>query len=513
VRVRISQPPAETIEAYRVDNGLDRFRSLPQKLGRYYAPLSQAPLYKADATQLARPFSEYPALLAHVPAPGLLHPVGFHPGGFDENYPDFLPPAPNWGTTAELTAMFQQAQAMNFLVMPYTNPTWWDDQSPTLQALPPPLTIDNIALFDQQGTARYESYNSHGGYVVSPYAPFVQQRLRQLNEAMTREVPSSLIFEDQIGARPWLFDHNPASPGPTAYPQGWLEHTRSYSPSLLMTEEGFDRLAETEAGFHGSILLAERSGETAAALGTGTWQPYPLAPLMARDKTLFYQHDLAPETFTKDRPTLLWNMAFGYMLSYDLHESRQGGGLNSPWLSLVAAFQKQVISRYAAERMTGFRRLPEGVTESVFETFSVVSNWSQSSAYPVGPHTLPPLGFAAMSNDGSVTGGLFAAYNDAPLSSGDHYIIEVRGSGGIIVRQPVGTTTDLTIKLLPDWQPADRLEVQAFSRDNRFITAAPASVGPHGLTFSYQSRVEGQNVAYYRICQVCYSSFGPAILK
>jgi hypothetical protein len=118
-----------------------------------------------------------------------------------------------------------------------------------------------------------------------------------------------------------------------------------------------------------------------------------------------------------------------------------------------------------------------------------------------------------MSNDGSVTGGLFAAYNDAPLSSGDHYIIEVRGVNGIIVRQPVGTTTDLTIRLLPDWQVTDSLKVEAFSRDNQFIAAASASVGPHGLTFSYQSRVEGQNVAYYRICQVCYSSFGPAILK
>jgi hypothetical protein len=106
VRIRIGQTPAETIEAYRLDNGLDRFPSLPQKLGRYYAQVSQAPLYKADAAQIGRPFSDYPALLAHVPSPGILHPVGFHPGGFDENYPDFLPPAANWGDTAELAAMY-----------------------------------------------------------------------------------------------------------------------------------------------------------------------------------------------------------------------------------------------------------------------------------------------------------------------------------------------------------------------------------------------------------------------
>ena len=48
VRIRISQSPLETISAYRVDNGLDQFRPLPEKLGLRYTQTVQSPLYKAD---------------------------------------------------------------------------------------------------------------------------------------------------------------------------------------------------------------------------------------------------------------------------------------------------------------------------------------------------------------------------------------------------------------------------------------------------------------------------------
>jgi hypothetical protein len=113
-----------------------------------------------------------------------------------------------------------------------TNPTWWDDESPTLQDLPAPLTVADVAVLDDRGVPVYEHYGAHGGYVVSPHAPFVRQRLGQLVEQMTVDVPGDVLFEDQIGARPWPFDHNPSSPHPMAYIEGWLEHTRTYSRSL-----------------------------------------------------------------------------------------------------------------------------------------------------------------------------------------------------------------------------------------------------------------------------------------
>lgn len=537
VRIRISQSPLETINAYRVDNGLDELPSLGEKLGSHYTQVVQSPLLRAVANQLRIPFSEYPDFLSQIPYPGILHPVTYMPYGHDENYPDFLPPDPNWGTQQTFSDMVQDVQAMNFVVMPFINPTWWDDESPTFQD----LILADVAVLDEQGSpdssyecfaehpdppecnpenaSRDSEFNSsfayprlHGGYVVSPYAPFVQQRLDQAIREITEDIPSDMLFEDQIGARPWLFDHNASSPYPSAYMEGWLDHTRTYSDTLLMTELGFDRLVETEVGFHGSVLLPERLGFTPGWWGTDTWHPYPLATLMARDKVLFYQHDLAEQTMAVDKATLTWNLAYGYMLSYDLVETSYGGGLDSDWLELVGAFQKHVLAGYAGEAMTNFTNLEDRVTQTSFETFTVIANWDETNTYNAGEHILPPLGVLAMSADGTVTAGVFTSYNGVPLSAGDHYLIEERNSTNIVVRQPLGADTSLTLDLLPSWSPSDPIEAWAFTVTGQFIGSAAATVTAQDITFFYQQQMGEQSVAYYKVVKPG-KIFLPLILK
>jgi hypothetical protein len=497
VRIHISQSHLDTINAYRSDNGLDSFPSLREKLGSRYDQVVQSPLFKADTVQLGTPFSDYADVLSQVPAPGILHPVAFQPRGHDENYPDFLPPASCWGTTADFAAMVRDAQTRGFLVMPYTNPTWWDDESPTLQD--PAVAITDVAVLDDEGNPVYEHYDWHGGYVVSPHSPVVEHRLHQLVISMTEEVPSDLLFEDQIGARPWLFDHNAWSPYPMAYIPGWLEHTRTYSDRLLMTELGFDRLAETEVGFHGSVLLPQELGLTDDWWGGDTWHPYPLAPIMVRDKVLFYQHDLAPETFTTDKATLTWNLAFGYLLSYDLAKSDFGGGLDSEWLDLVSAFQKHALSHYADELVTAFANLEGDVTQTAFESHTVVANWDEASSYTTGRHTLPPGGVLLTSADGNLTAGTFTHFNDVPLSAGDHYLIESRGWSDIRVYQPIGADTDLTLDPLPGWTPDDPIRAWAYAPDGRVIGGAPVTLTAEGIRFTYRQHVAGQSVDYYRV--------------
>jgi hypothetical protein len=499
VRVRVGQSARETIKAFRADNGLDRLPSLAEKLGPRYNQIVRSPIYKADANQLNIPFSQYAALLAKVPVPGILHPVTFQPGGHDNSYPDFLPPDARWGTTADMAQMFRDAQARGFLVMPYTNPTWWDDESPTLQNLPAGVGIGDLAVLDEYGVPMYEHYGANGGYVMSPYPAFVRDRLARLIRQMSEDVPSDLVFEDQIGARPWPFDHNASSPGPAAYMTGWLGHTRAYSDTLLMTELAFDRLAETEIGFNGSVLLPERFGYTPDWWGTGTWRPYPLATLMARDKVLFYQHDLAPETFTVDKATLTWNLAMGYMLSYDLVHSTFGGGPASPWITLAGDFQRELLARYAGEELTDYEEIAPGVTRTSFRTFQVIANWNASAPYVTGGHTLPPQGVLAASTDGSVVGGVFTAYNGVPLSAGDHYLIVVCGLADVTVRQPAGADTSLTLALPPGWAPGHTIEARAHTRSGASIGTVPVSVTAAGITFTYRGQVNGQPIAYYRV--------------
>ena len=502
VRLRIGQSLGESIAALRSDNGLDRFPSLHQKLGTLFAQVAQAPLYKADARQLNLPFTQYPTLLARVPTPGILHLVAYQLGGHDVGYPDFLPPDATWGTTEEMATLFRQAQGSGFLVMPYINPVWWDPDSPTLQNLPAPLTLRDVVAAAGPGLLNEQQYGEHSGYMVSPAAPFVQERLQRLFQAFTTTLPSNLMFEDQIGAHPWQIDDNRFSPSPTAFAQGWLDHTRTYSNTLLMTENGFDRLAETEVGFNGSILLTERLRGTEQRLGDNTWQVYPLAPLLVRDKVLFYQHNLAPETFTLNKATLAWNLALGYMLSYDLKASEFGGGVDSPWLRVVSDFQREVLAHYAQERMLGYTNIQDQVTQTQFEETTVTTNWDATKPYPLPDYTLAPSGFVVTTTNNSLIAGIFTRYHGAPLSTGDHYLIETRTATALLLRQSMGEDTDVTLPLPPRWSQVRTVAVQAFSSNHRLLTSQPAPAQAGQVTFHYQNQQNGQPVAYYRIVPV-----------
>jgi hypothetical protein len=147
--------------------------------------------------------------------------------------------------------------------------------------------------------------------------------------------------------------------------------------------------------------------------------------MVARDKTLFYQHNLAPETFTFDKETLSWNLAMGYMLSYDLNESPYGGGLDSQWIDLVNLFQTEVLAEYADELATDFHLVQDDITETVFGTFTVTTNWNDNT-YDAGEHIIAPNGAYVASDDGKISAGVFNTYNGLSLTPGDHFIIEKR---------------------------------------------------------------------------------------
>jgi len=165
---------------------------------------------------------------------------------FDENYPDLLPPKPVFGTLTETVALFRAAQAAGFLNLPYTNLTWWDDEAPTFQGLVPTATAvldrDDNPLYEcytgsaepppctPENAARDSAFNAglpaylwlHGGYVVSPHGATVQQRLAQLMQQMTGELPAISSLRIKSGRARWILTPTrpPRSPRPTL-PAGW----------------------------------------------------------------------------------------------------------------------------------------------------------------------------------------------------------------------------------------------------------------------------------------------------
>lgn len=197
----------------------------------------------------------------------------------------------------------------------------------------------------------------HGGYVVSPWAPTVIARVQQQVAELTEQVPNDVLFQDQIDARLNYTDYGAFAPNATSYVQNWLKHTRGFSGKLLMTEGGFDRLAEIEIGFNGGPPLDEITGRRQDGRVTALAGKHFLLPLCWRATRFSSMSVTLPASITASKQVLTWNASQGYMLTCNLTETTYGGGLRSSWLEVVSAFQKHVFARYSDVRITGYEHV------------------------------------------------------------------------------------------------------------------------------------------------------------
>jgi hypothetical protein len=402
VRLRLDQPIEQTIVDYRVDNKIDQYPSLEQKVGSRLAALAQAPLIKADLTKGVPPFKDWESALAGLPSPSLVHPVAFGPRGFDATDPDVLPPDSHIGSIEDLKSAVASAHDRGDLVIPYLNVSWWNPQSPTVQGLPKPLTGPSVSVQDSGGKPATEQFSGFDGFIVSPSVQFVRDRAQAEMDTWHTDIGADCLFFDQIGARPWRYDFNPAASSPLSYYDAWLSVFAPDADRCLMVEDGWDRLAASFSGLDSSLMLMEREFDWLTGRFGPNWTTFPLALWLFHDKVLLYQHDLFEKTFTADPQILTWNLAYGYMLSYDWDV-----GLGGPWLGIATAFQRALGPHYAGASLTSYKTLADGVTETRFGTYSVVANWT-ASPYTVEGLTIAPGGFLARTDDGSLVAGAFA---------------------------------------------------------------------------------------------------------
>lgn len=506
VRIQVGRPVSATLQAYRQDNGIDAFPSVQQKVGDRFTVLAQSPLIKADMLHLDETFQSLLSKLTSLPTPALLHLNSIQPRGHDENHPDFLPPAVSLGTLEDLQNLISTAQAHGLLVMPYSNPTWWDVESPTIRQMAP-LTITDIAARDATGAPIFESYGAnpeHRGFVVSPALPFVVNRLRRLMHQWTNDLHVDCIFEDQIGARPWLADFNPTASAPERYQDGWLEHTRRYADHCLMTEGGWDRLAETEVGFHGTVLSWAR--ETAVPTdfwGAGNWEPYPLSGWLFQDKTLLYQHNLSAFAMSHDLATLTWNLAYGLMLTTDW-QWVENDLTERDWFDLVVYLQRLIASQSAGQLLQEFTNLTPDVTRSRFGELTVIANWDPTLTYIIHERHIAPGGFyaytAAPGAEVGVEAGVFThVYNQQMLTPGEHYLIIERTPYTVTVRQPVGPSTLLAIDAPADWQPGATVQLLVYDQAGALLGKVDHWIIDRRIYFYYQREWKGVSVGRYEV--------------
>ena len=403
---------------------------------------------KADVVKIAEPYATWP--LAQLPSPILLHPVAYQVGGHDTGDPDFLPGDPQWG---DLGALIRDAHAHGDLFMPYDNLSWWDPASPTMQQTTPQA----VAALDEAGVPQTIDYGDHEGVIVSPWAPFVRTRAAQ-ELAAWRSLGADCVFLDQVGARPWLRDFNPAAPSPLAYDDGWLSLLAPAVSGCTMAEDGWDRLAADVVGFHGGLLMMQRElGAVDGYFGAGNWEPYPLATWLLHDKVLMYQHDLYPLTMAADAAVLTWNAAFGLAESVEWRPGNEA----DPWLVLAARLQEALGPHVAGVPLGSYAELAPGVTRSVFGDLTVLANRS------------------AATYDGIEANGFRAAAPGLTVQAypGEHWLIEEREGDATVVRQPVGG--DFAVSL-----PGTRVTT---------VSGAPVPFTPSGanVTFTYRAGADG----------------------
>jgi hypothetical protein len=439
VRLTLGTPVYEDLARYTAANGLTR------PLSEKVKPETLARLKQSALLFLSGSAREKTEALDKLPVPTLVHFSDYLKGGFDKEYPDHLPPNAKFGTPDELKAFFDRAHALGHLISPYTNPTWWCDhpKGPTFER-----EGDAGLLKGLDGKTRYERYHVNDGWTITLWHPAVQAANRVTVRQFTQDYPVDILFQDQCGARGWHYDTNPASPTPAAYSEGMIAMNDEDSRLVpLGTENGWDRVADYQTllcGLSWGIVPTEHRPEWVrlfkASTPPDTWEIFPLALAVMRDKAIFMHHDLG-QFVTNDR-VLSWTLALGYSLSFRATASAiSTQDAPREWLAWLDRLQKSVVARHLGTPLRDFshdraplfatpgdprREADDGIIRATYGDVRLVCNLGDvprtvalptaHCPLPTATSPLPPYGFRAEAP--GVTAGL------APDGTG--YVTETR---------------------------------------------------------------------------------------
>ncbi|MDR2849415.1 MAG: hypothetical protein LBW77_02585, partial [Verrucomicrobiota bacterium] len=352
VRMTLGTPIRDALARYADANALTR--PLADKI----APAALARLKQSVLLYLPGSCREKDTALSRLPVPTLIHFADYLKGGFDKEYPDHLPPPPSFGTPDELRAFFARARAMGHLISPYTNPTWWCDhpKGPSFER-----AGDAPLLKGLEGKPVYERYNVNDGWTTTLWHPAVQAANRATVRQFTQDFPVDLLFQDQCGARGWLYDTNPASPTPAAYTEGMIAMNDEDSRLIpLGTENGWDRVANYQTllcGLSWGIVPTERGPAWVRLLKAthpaDTWEIFPLALALMHDKAVFMHHDLGQ--FVTNERVLTWTLGLGYSLSFAASPASLAQDAPREWFAWLDRLQKSVCARYLGEPLRDFK--------------------------------------------------------------------------------------------------------------------------------------------------------------
>lgn len=457
VRLQVGGKPEEALRTYCQLNGIRR--RLAEKMSpELLAKFKQAVLVRLTASGQKQALQHIGAL-PYLPVPSIIHFTEYLPLGFDRPYPIHFPPAEWYGTAEEFGEFLRKAWVMGHLFMPYTNPTWFPDQSPIWQREPD--AKDAVAL-DLGGKPYRETYGggAASGYGICLWHPLVQRYNRETVRLFTQDYPVDILFQDQCGARGWRYDTNSASPTPYAYTEGILSMVAEDSQKVpLSTEGGWDLVAEYQVQLCGMTfgivpttprpswhqLLREQ-------IPPHLWRIFPVAQLLVHDRVMMNMHDLGASV-NGDRD-LAWVLGLGFGLQYRvsavalINDEVRDGKKVREWLKWLSVLQRTVCAQYVGEPLIAFEHERDdanlgeedgGVIRAVYGQVRIVANLN-SKAVKEGEHTLASYGFLATAPN--IVAGKLREVNGIDFGDdGVSFVVEDRKNGAEIWVYGVGGRT------------------------------------------------------------------------
>ena len=407
----------EILADYKRANGLEGASSLREKVGdEVFEKLRYAFMYRSAIEAFGGTFQAAQRAATGIDGPAIVHLITYWERGFDQNYPDYLPPKRQYGTPAEFGRLISECRKAGKLVMPYTNSTWWDAESPTMKRLG-----TSAAVVDIDGRPVWERYGSDKwGMVVNPWDERVRKRIDENIDAFTGEYAVDILFQDQVSARGPRYTLGEGAPFGVSYTAGLLVNAARHCRRIpIMSESGWDRFAKYESGFWGLTigLLPNVGASLDHVFGEGLYRMYPTAVFICMPHTALYHHNLGQ--MVVDDLTLGWTLALGHNMS--THDVGKG-----KWYGINRDFQRAVCSRYIGTRMVDFAYLTPDVTRTEYPGTTVIACHSREGGYRHGSETLAPMGCAAYDEEGRLIAGLLTRAEGRDLA-GPTYMVRIDG--------------------------------------------------------------------------------------
>jgi hypothetical protein len=503
VRVSIDRDFREVAADYRVDNGIDAFSDLTQKLGGSDAveQLSKSPIlavevYKAiewQKTEVAQTWNTIRTdWLDRLPDTGVLHLTHWQEGRdwydndnenhkLEDDHPEALPIWwERYGPESEFKQLLAELAGTNFLTMPFTNWTVWNTYDPTTLEIP---TLEETPAAATKLRGVDYPFIEYKGYMVEPWNEEVRDRNTQMLETYTDVYPQDLMFVDMTGERSWRYitSDDGATASAAAYTQGVVnENLRLSELKPLFTEGVFDRIGNSVTGY-AQTLRQKVWNQILVHMGDEYehWVAYPFAADVLHDKVAFYQHDLNSEVWPGEEISLATYYSlngYNYMVDITKHL-----GEDEETIWALDAMQKSVNARTFGQPLldvgtldaaAGVQYTTWGSTDDPFAITAYFDVAETGQSLALDGYDIAPGGFLARTTEAGVVAGMFSGqFRGVPLSDGVHWITVEEGPDQIDIRHPIGASTPLRIRRPAAWEEDANIGVSFELADGAVVLA------------------------------------------